>query len=360
MSAHYDVTLISSEKPKLEKLGQAQGVNTYHVEMTRQITPLADLKSVWKLYRYFKKEKPFIVHSHTPKAGIVSMLAAKLAGVPHRLHTVAGLPLLEAVGTKRKILNFVEKLTYSAATFVYPNSYGLLEIIKEHRFAPPSKLKVLANGSSNGINVSWFSRVHFSEDDNYQLKTRLNILPEHFVFIFVGRLVKDKGINELIAAFVELHNQFPNVRLLLVGNYEHELDPLQPETVSTIDSSDFIIPVGFQQDVRPYFAISDALVFPTYREGFPNGVLQAAAMDLPCIVTNINGCNEIITDGHNGMIIPVKDQAAVFEAMRRLYSDKNLYIAMRNVAREIIVSRYGQQYVWESILNEYKNLEAHV
>ncbi|SCY39190.1 glycosyltransferase family 4 protein [Flavobacterium caeni] len=357
MTGYYDVTIISSDAPHLKRVAESQGTRYLHVEMTRKITPLKDLKSVWELYRFFRKEKPEIVHTHTPKAGIVGMLAAKLAGVPHRLHTVAGLPLLEATGAKRKVLDSVEKLTYACATGVYPNSSGLRDIIVQNGYCAASKLKVIGNGSSNGINTAHFSPAHFSEQQNEELRMELGFTDHHFVFIFVGRLVKDKGINELVAAFDQLHQQQPHVRLLLVGDYESELDPLRAETLEKINRHDGIVHTGFMKDVRPYLAISRALAFPTYREGFPNVVLQAGAMGLPSIVTNINGCNEIIEEGVNGTIIPVKDQTAIFNAMTMLASDKKSYISMQKNAREMIVARYEQQVVWEAILNEYRKLK---
>ena len=133
MADHFEVVGVSSSGPDLEEVHKNEGIRVEAIEMTRQITPFQDLVSLWKLYRFLKKEKPQIVHTHTPKAGIIGMLAAKLAGVPHRLHTVAGLPLMEASGTKRKLLDFVEKLTYRAATRVYPNSKGLYDFILENR-----------------------------------------------------------------------------------------------------------------------------------------------------------------------------------------------------------------------------------
>ena len=360
MNSYYHVIGISAEKENLDKLGKSQQIEVFHVEMTRKITPVKDFLAVVKLFLYLLKVKPFIVHSHTPKAGIVGMFAAKLAGVPHRLHSVAGLPLLEKRGFTRKVLDFVEKLTYSCATKVYPNSFGLRDIIRQHHFCADSKLNVLANGSSNGINTSWFDPAHFTDCENDLVKKNLGIRPNDFVFVFVGRLVKDKGINELIAAFENLCGQFEDIRLLLVGDYESDLDPLSLLTLSHIQSNPAIITTGFQNDVRGYFAISNALIFPTYREGFPNVVLQAGAMGLPCIVTDINGCNEIINDGENGLIIPVKDEYAIFDSMLRLYSDKNLYISLQKQARPIIVERYEQQLVWDAILQEYQNLKPHV
>ena len=358
MSQFYDVTAISADEKELIIVTAKYGVKNHHVEMTRTISPVDDLKAVWKLYQFLKKEKPDLVHSHTPKAGIVGMMAAFFAGVPHRFHTVAGLPLLEATGTKRKVLDFVEKVTYSFATKVYPNSFGLKEIIIQENFCPPKKLKVIANGSSNGIDTDYFDKALFAESANQSLKDQLEISPDDFVFIFVGRLVGDKGLNELIAAFKAL--ALPQVKLLLVGPYETELDPLKAETLHEIDQNANIITVGFQPDVRPYFAIADALVFPSYREGFPNVVLQAGAMGLPSIVTNINGCNEIIKNHQNGLVIPVKDSSALGKAMRQVVEDEILYQSLRQEARQKIVNNYEQQVVWQAILAEYKKQTDHV
>lgn len=360
MNQFYKVIGVSSEKEYLERVGKKEKIEVFHVEMTRQITPLKDLISVYKLYRFFKKEKPFIVHTHTPKAGTVGMLAAKLAGVPNRLYTIAGLPLLEATGNKRKLLNFVEKVTYSYATKIYPNSFGLKEIILQEKFCNPDKLKVLGNGSSNGIDTSFFDASHFVPTQNNTLKEKLGMLPHDFVFIFVGRLVADKGINELVEAYKHLNSLFPNTKLVLVGPLETELDPLLPETLKEIDVNPTIISVGFQNDVRPYLAIADALVFPSYREGFPNVVMQAGAMGLPSIVSNINGCNEIIVENYNGMIIPVKNTKAIFEAMKEMIENRMLYNELKQNSRKRIVDNYEQKVVWNAILEEYKSLENNV
>ncbi len=360
MKQFYEVIAVASIPNELEIIGKKEGVRTFDLEMTRQITPIQDIKAVIKLYHFFKKEKPFIVHTHTPKAGIVGMLAAKLAGVPNRLHTVAGLPLLEATGAKRKILEQVEKATFACATKVYPNSFVLLDYLRDNNYAPSSKLKVLGNGSSNGINTAYFSPDHFSAAQNAILKSQYGIEENDFVFIFVGRMVSDKGINELVAAFEKLPQTNPTVKLLLVGNFEAELDPLHDGTLKVIDSNPNIILAGYQYDVRPYFAISNALVFPSYREGFPNVVMQAGAMGLPSIVSNINGCNEIIEEGTNGLIVPVKDKDHLGIAMKKMVEDKNGMQRMMENSRPMIVSRYEQDVIWQAILSEYQNLENHV
>ena len=356
----FDVKGVSSEGEELKEVVENEGIAVEAITMSRKITPFQDLKSLWEMWNFLRKEKPQIVHTHTPKAGIIGMLAARLAGVPHRLHTVAGLPLMEATGIKRKILNFVEKLTYSSATRVYPNSKGLYDFILQNNFTQSNKLKIIGNGSSNGINTTFFSPEQVSETERVELREKLNIQPDDFVFVFVGRIVSDKGINELIKAFSQLqtaeNNELTGIKLLLVGGLESDLDPLNPETLAEINQNKDIISVGFQQDVRPFFAISDALAFPSYREGFPNVVMQAGAMGLPSIVSDINGCNEIIVEGENGLIIPPKNVEKLKEKMLTLAKDKNLYTKLKKNSRRMIESRYEQSVVWNALLEEYEGL----
>ncbi len=353
MSQYFDVIAVSSDQDYLKRVGIKENVRIFHLEMSRKITPLADFIAVIRLFLYLRKEKPIIVHTHTPKAGIVGMLASKLAGVPYRLHTVAGMPLLEVTGITRKVLNIVERMTYFCATKVYPNSFGLKTIIEENNYCSSTKLKVLANGSSNGIDTSYFSADLFSIEVKEQYRKELQIASDDFVYIFVGRLVTDKGINELVAAFVSLQEKNPKTKLLLVGDYESDLDPLLAETLESIQNNVHIISVGFQMDVRPYFALSHVLVFPSYREGFPNVVMQAGSMGLPSIVSNINGCNEIVIPNENGIIIPVKSASALFTSMELLLTDADLYSELKKNSRSRIVASYEQLTVWKAILEEY-------
>lgn len=358
MSKHYEVVGVSSKGNELNEVAKAEGIRVVPVQMTRTISPIKDIVSVWRLYKLFRKEKPLIVHTHTPKAGIAGMMAAKFAGVKIRLHTVAGLPLMEAAGIKRKILNTVEKLTYRFATKVYPNSKGLYDFILKEKFTSEKNLKVIANGSSNGIDVAHFNPEKVSAEVKQTVRKSLAIDRETYVFVFVGRLVGDKGLNEMISAFKELSETNRNVSLLLVGGAENDLDPLQPDTLREMEENERIISVGFQNDVRPYFAISNALVFPTYREGFPNVVMQAGAMKLPAIVTNINGCNEIVIEGENGTIIPTKDRNLLLEAMRTFAN--GVYENKGGICRKMIVDRYEQSVVWEALLKEYKQQQLSV
>jgi glycosyltransferase involved in cell wall biosynthesis len=358
MSDYYEVIAVSSSDKILDTVSKNENVRVEVIEMTREITLAKDIKALWGMYKLLRREKPLIVHTHTPKAGIVGMMAAWLARVPIRLHTVAGLPLMEATGGKRKLLNLVEKFTYAFANRVYPNSYGLYDFIVSEKLCSDKKLKVIGSGSSNGIDSSYFDPAKYTDIDKSSLRKSLNIGENDFVFVFVGRLVKDKGINELVSAFSKLAND--RCKLLLVGSFENELDPLLPETVTEIDNNSKIISVGYQDDVRPYLSISDCLAFPSYREGFPNVVMQAGAMGLPSIVTDINGCNEIIINGENGVIIPAKDENALFDAMKHFIEHFEDIERMASKARKVIVDRYEQKAVWEAMLAEYKRLEEKI
>lgn len=353
---YFNVTAISSDKERLEEYGKSQSVDTYHIEMTRKITPIQDLKCLIKLFIFLKKNKPLIIHSHTPKAGIIAMLSSYLANIPIRMHTVAGLPLLEKKGIKRVVLNFIEKLTYRCSTNVYPNSYGLKNIILEKKFTKKNKLKIIGNGSSNGIDTSYFNPELFSKEEKQTLRRNHKIRNDDFVFIFVGRIVGDKGINELVEAFEKLSKDNSKVKLLLVGQYEDNLDPLKKQTKFIINNNEQIVSVGYQNDVRSYFSIADSLVFPSYREGFPNVVMQAGAMGLCSIVSNINGCNEIIENNKNGIIIPVKDTKEIHNAMMKICYDKNLFMKLKLNSRSLIKKRYQRELIWTSILKEYNNL----
>lgn len=351
----FDVIMISSDGEELKDVIENEKCSHFIIPFTRKITPLKDLIATFSLYRLFIKEKPDIVHTHTPKAGVVGMVASFFARVPVRLHTVAGLPLMEAVGLKRVVLNFVEKLTYNCSTKVYPNSFGLKNIILKNRFTTEDKLRVIGIGSSNGIDTSFFDPKLFSPKEKNTLKSELGIERNDFVFIFVGRLVTDKGINELVEAFNELCLDLKGIKLLLVGPFEDELDPLSEITKLLISSHDKIISAGYQNDVRPFFAISNSLVFPSYREGFPNVVMQSGAMGLPSIVTDINGCNEIIQTDYNGIVVPSKDIESLKRAMSRIFQDKELYLKCSAKSRLAIVNNYEQKLYWNALLNEYES-----
>lgn len=349
-----EVFLASAEGDDVQKVINRENVPHYVLPLTRVISPIADLWALIKTISLIIKLKPTIVHTHTPKAGLIGMLAAYLCRIPVRMHTVAGLPLLEAVGAKRKLLNLIEKITSFCATKVYPNSFELKKIMLDNKLSSETKTSVIGKGSSNGIDTSWFSQEAIGDQSN--LKEQLGIKDDEIVCCFVGRVVKDKGITELIDAFQKIIEEKYKVKLLLVGPKEPKLDPLYSRTEKLIHENGSIIEVGYQEDVRLYLAISDMFVFPSYREGFPNVVMQAGAMNLPCVVTNINGSNELINHGENGEIVEVRDVDGLYQSVKKIITDDVYRNKLASNARKNIMDSFEQRYVWEEIYKEYKKL----
>ena len=357
---HYAVTLVSAQKDELEALAKDQGVAFFPLQITRKITPLQDLRCLLQLVRFLQKEKPHIVHSHTPKAGIIGMLAAFIARVPVRMHTVAGLPLMEAKGIKKRILYAVERLTYRCATHVYPNSKGLMDFIQKKHLAEKTPLQIIGKGSSNGIDTGHFNADSISDQELIKCQKKWTIAQDDFVFLFIGRLVGDKGINELVSAFEQLSNKLPKVKLLLVGPQEPILDPLAKSTIKAIDQNPSIISTGYQQDVRPFLKMAQVFVFPSYREGFPNVVLQAGAMGVPCIVSDINGCNEIIEDEVNGFVVPPKQVQPLTKKMQSLYEDAEKRNTFIQRTQTLIATNFERAQYWKLLLAEYQLREKDV
>jgi glycosyltransferase involved in cell wall biosynthesis len=232
-----------------------------------------------------------------------------------------------------------------------PEGKGVMDDLQRHITRKP--MKVLGYGNVRGVDMDAFSRRPEVMAEATKLRR-----DDLFTFIFVGRIVGDKGINELVQAFIRLQKVKPGVRLLLVGNYEANLDPVKPETKALIDNTPSIKAVGPQygDDLKAYYAASDCFVFPSYREGFPNTVMEAGAMDLPSIVTDINGSREIINNGENGVIIPSKDADALYSAMLRMATDTPTTQRMARSARPLIASRFEQSFVRQCLYNFYKEI----
>ncbi len=354
LSDHYEVVAIGSGVEQLKQVEEEEGVRTVEVPMERKISLWKDVRSLLRLVRLFREERPHIVHSMTPKAGLLCMIAARITGVPIRVHTFTGLLFPTATGIKRRILIATDRITCWCATHIIPEGEGVKKDLIVHGITR-KPIAVVGNGNVNGIDLAFFDPQLYTPDFISAQRASIGLTDDDFVFIFVGRLVKDKGLNELIAAFRKIEN--PHAKLLLVGRYEPDLDPLETETMEEIKSNPDIVEVGWQTDVRPWLALSDTFILPSYREGFPNVVLQAGAMGLPSIVTDINGSNEIIIDGENGLIIPGRDETALLQAMNKVLKQKNQYIANREKNRSMIANRFEQKALWKALLSQYQSWE---
>lgn len=351
LTQEFEVVAVADDSGELAKVAEREGIRTIGVPMRREISLAADCRSLVALYKLFRRERPYIVHANTPKASLLSMVAAWATRVPHRIYLVTGLRFETTHGILRFILKTMERITCLCATKVIPEGDGVKDTLRREKITR-KPLQKIHHGNINGIDLEHFART----PEVVQRAKDIRSGSDDFTFIFIGRMVRDKGINELVAAFDRLNQELPTTKLLLVGKFEDELDPVLPETKQIIEKNPKIVFTGYQNDVRPYLVAADVAVLPSYREGFPNVVIQAGAMGLAQIVTNINGCNEVVIDGQNGLIIPKQNEQALYEAMLRLATDRELTAKMAGSAREMVATRYRQQDVWEAILKMYKSL----
>ena len=351
LSQHFEVVGVAADTGVLHQVAEREGVRVVDVPMHREISLWADCKSLWTLIKLFRRERPDIVHANTPKASLLGMVAAMLCGVPHRIYLVTGLRFETTHGFLRLVLKTMERITCFCATKVIPEGDGVKATLLRERITRKPMQKIL-NGNINGIDLTWFDLTPEVVAKAKQIRSDKT----DFTFVFIGRMVLDKGINELVEAFDRLCCERDDVALRLVGRFEDELDPVLPQTKERIERNGKILFEGYQTDVRPYLVASDALVLPSYREGFPNVVLQAGAMGLPVIVTDVNGSDEAIEQGVNGVIIPKKDADALYCAMRDMVVERERTEKMASVARDMVSARFDQRDIWRALVEMYKGL----
>lgn len=348
LSQKYEVVAVSSPGEDLDLVAVREGVRTIAVPMERHISIWKDIKSLVRMIKVLRKEKPYMVHSMTPKAGLVTMIAGKLAGVPVRVHTFTGLVWPTSTGLKRKILMATDWLTCACATHIIPEGQGVRnDLINGGITKKP--LKVLGFGNVKGVDMDIFDRNRFDdvkkEDDR-------------FTFMFVGRIVGDKGVNELVEAFTQLHEKYEKTKLVLVGPYENHLDPVSDLTQNRIEANPAIVAVGpkFGDDLIVEYVKADCHVLPSYREGFPNTPMEAGALGLPNIVTDINGAREIVVNEENGLIVPLKDAKALYDAMERMLTEDELREKIKKNARPMIASRFEKSFVRKCLYDFYDEI----
>ncbi len=352
----FEVIMISADGAELQDVIQNEQCRHIVVPMTRKITPLQDFKCLISLIKIFKQEKPDIVHTHTPKAGLLGMWAAKLSGVKIRIHTVAGMPLMVEKGFKLHLLTFIEKLTYKAANQVWPNSGSLYNYIVEHKFTTVKKLKIIGKGSTNGINTSRFNKNVLDEKIIQQVKASINFSSEAVYLLCIGRLVADKGIVELVNVFSLLQKKYGNLKLVLTGDFENELDPLPAATLQQIQTDSNIIHIKWTQQVEYYMHIASYFVFPSHREGFPNVLLQAGAMQLPIICSRITGNIDIVTPQQTGLIFEKANEQQMEMQIEYAINNPQQMQQMATALQEIIKKDYQRENIWQLILKEYQLL----
>ena len=384
LNQYFEVIGVAKDTGVLKEVSEREGIRVVDAPLERPISLVKDIKGLWFLYRLFRKEKPWCVHANTPKGSLLAMIAAWFACVPHRVYTVTGLRYQGAHGFLRTILKTMERLSCLFATNVIPEGQGVLQCLKRDNITKKS-LQVIHYGNINGKDTEFFSRDNTIQTASLKLadkhiflrnlsekearslvRSELGFSNNDFIFVFIGRLVNDKGLGELADALRKLEDEKLEIKLLLIGEIDGEDDALAKDKLNYLMQSKNIKYIGVQSDIRPYLMASDVLVFPSYREGFPNVPLEAGALGLPAIVTNINGSNEIIEDGVNGKIIqaPLDNKGVrvnditieLYTMMKWFYYHPEEVKRMGENARPIICERYEQHNVWKALLEYYKQL----
>ncbi len=352
----FDVSVVSSPGKRLDAIVETEEVLAHAVPMQREISFFKDVVSLIQLIKLFRKEKPELVHGNTPKGGLLSMIAAYLVKVPNRVYYLHGLRYQGAAGFKRKLLMKMEQLSCRLATDVFAVSKEVrANLIKDGIYKKP--ITLIWNGSISGVNTDYFDRQKIDVSD---LRTSLKLTEEYLVFGFVGRLVGDKGVNELVTAFESINESYSNTRLLLVGPFESDLDPLLPDTEQKIKDNPAILSVGFQRDIRSYLALMDVFSFPSYREGLAVSLLEAQAMELAIVCCDVTGCSELIVEGVNGLLIPPRSTKVLQNTMMKLLKDESLRQKMSKEARVFVTNNYEQHELWDKSLTAYKKIVKHV
>jgi glycosyltransferase involved in cell wall biosynthesis len=357
MSEHgFEVIMVSADSKERGEVINQEGCPHHVIPMTRKITPFADLRSLWKLYRYFKKEKPDIVHSHTPKAGLLSMIAAKWAGVKIRIHTVAGLRFMTSGGMTRRLLVFMEKLTARSATHVWPNSFSLQQIIREKKLVSEKKMEVIGKGSSNGIDLSRFSPNSLDPAHLQQIKQQVHFDSGLVYLLSVGRIVKDKGISELLNAFTRLYEKNDRLRLILVGEFEDELDPIDEKERAILKTHSAVILTGWKEEVDYFMHISSILVHASYREGFPNVLLQAGAMGCPVICSRVEGNVDVVEHEKTGLLFEVRNADELYARLNYALENPGVMKQYSDELRAKIERDFDRRIVQENLRKRYLEL----
>lgn len=354
----YEVLMISADGKELPDIIKSEKCRHTIVPMTRKITPLQDLKCLFQLIKIIRKEKPDIVHSQTPKAGLLGMLAAWLCGVKVRVHTVGGLPMMVEKNLKLRLLTFIEKIIYASANHVWPNSDSLLQYISKNKLTRPEKLKMIAKGSTNGINVERFNSEKINLQKLNDIKNEIGYDPKNTYLLYMGRLVKDKGIIELVNVFSSLQKIDPSLKLLLVGDFEETLDPLPAATISEIKSNVGILHISWTNDVEYFMNLANTFVFPSHREGFPNVLLQAAAMNLPIICSRIIGNIDIVNNGETGLIFETGNEQQMKNLILYAVKQKEKMKEMAVKLKDVIFSDYQPIHIWQKILQQYSLIDV--
>jgi glycosyltransferase involved in cell wall biosynthesis len=354
----FEVVALSSPGQELQAFGEDEGIEVIGVRILRRVTPLRDIGVVASIVRQMHRVRPTIVHAHTPKGGLLGMIAAWLYRAPVRVYHMRGLPLMGARGVRRCMLWISEWIACRLAHQVLCVSRTVAGEAVAGRICSSGKIKVLLGGSGNGVDAAGrFDPQRVGAAARQSTRARLGIPSDALVIGFVGRIVRDKGIGELAAAWRELRDAVPNVHLLVAGPFEPH-DPIPAESEAVLRRDPRVHLTGLDWNTPPLYAAMDVVALPTYREGFPNVPLEAAAMSLPVVATNVPGCVDAVEDGETGVLVPPRDAGALAVALRRYLEDPAMRSRHGSAGRLRVLRDFQQEVLWQSLHVEYERLLA--
>ena len=349
----FDVTVLCPERRKGEwEVAQPQGVPIIDVPMDREIAPPRDLVSLWRLWRIMRTLRPTVTNVGTPKAGLLGGFAAWLNRVPCRFYTLHGLRFETSRGIRRRLLIYAERLACRFAHRVVCVSQSVREKAIAFGLTNLDRTVVFGSGSCNGVDASRFTATPERIRRAAALRYQFGIPAQAPVLLFVGRLTSDKGIPELVRAFLKLGNQFPDLHLLLAGCFEEE-DPLPVDTRKSLETHPRVVFAGPVQDIATYYAIADVVVLPSHREGLPTVILEAQAAGKPVVGASVTGIVDVVVDGETGLLFPVGDVPALIETLARLITDKTLASKLGRAGQDQVKRNFQQERVWEALHREY-------
>lgn len=350
----FDITVVAAPSDSLDAVREREGVETVPIPIEREISPVADVRTLMKLCGILRRLRPDIVNAGTPKAGLLGMLAAKITGVPVRLYMLRGLRLETTSGFKEKLLATTERIASSCAHQVICVGESLRQEFIRRRLVAPDKTLVLHHGSSNGVNAERFqySTKQLAQID--QLRTSLDIPAGAPVIGFVGRLTRDKGIVDLYEAFIRLLEEFPELRLVLVG-WPEEGDPIPAAIWQRIQEHRQILRTGTIRDVSLYYGLFDVFLFPSYREGFPNVPMEAAAAGVPVVGYSATGTLDAVTDAVTGKLVRLGDSAGLADATACYLRDPLLRHRHGEAGRRRVVTDFRREEIWQSLADLYSH-----
>jgi glycosyltransferase involved in cell wall biosynthesis len=355
-SRGFDIHAVSSPGPEWASFVQNEPVSVHQISMPRRISPISDIVALWKLYWLLRTLQPHIVHGHTPKGGLLGMIAAWLANVPVRVYTIHGLPLMTAVGWKRSLLQWTERISCLCASQVLSVSRSICTVAICLQLCPARKIDILLGGSANGIDtLNRFNPARWNAANRLAIRRKHAIPEDALVVGFVGRIVRDKGLVELADAWHILREKFPALHLLILGPFEPQ-DPIPEEVEELFRTDPRIHLTGLVAETASYYPAMDILVLPTYREGLPGVLLEAAAMELPVVATRIPGCVDAVIDGRTATLVPPRDYEALATAIAAYLENPALRRQHGLAGRQWVSNEFRREAILQSLYDLYIRL----